>query len=91
MALETLDAKLKKLNLMGGHIAPKCAELFQHLIKQSQEQAVEGVLIAQDFTRLETKIKHLENKQPLSYEQFRNLLLIFWAGVFLALGMALYG
>lgn len=41
---------------------------------------------------LKGRIRELEKKHPpLTYEQFRNLLLIFWAGVLLVLGMVMYG
>lgn len=91
MGVNTLDAKVKVLKLIGGKIAPKSAELFEHLIKQSQMQAIEGKLIAEDFTKLQARVNGLEKKQTLSYKEFRNLLLIFWAGVLLAVGLVMYG
>lgn len=86
-----IDAKLKKLRLMGGKIAPLTEEVLTHLVEQSRMQAIEGKLIADEFTELQARINGLESKQPLTYKEFRNLLLIFWAGVLLALGLAMYG
>jgi hypothetical protein len=52
MAVNTIDAKIKRLNNMGGYIAPRTAEILKHLVEQSQMQAVENVLLAQDLEKL---------------------------------------
>jgi hypothetical protein len=56
MALNTIDAKIKRLNNMGGYIAPRTAEILTHLVQQSQMQAAESTLTAIEYTELKEQV-----------------------------------
>jgi hypothetical protein len=61
MALNTIDAKIKRLNNMGGYIAPRTAEVLKHLVEQSQMQAAEGCAMAMNFTDLQQQIYDIKS------------------------------
>ncbi len=93
MAVNTIDAELKKLNIIGGHIAPKAARILTHLVKQSREQAVEGMLIAQDYTKLNEKHKALEKDlKELKNDNrlFFGVIVTAWLAVAIMLGLVAY-
>ena len=59
---------------------------------QTGMQAAEGVLMAMDFTELQTRMSKMEKKHPpFSYKQFRNGLLITWGIVITIIAGGLYG
>lgn len=97
MAVNTIDAKIKRLNNMGGYIAPRTAEILKHLVEQSQMQAAENVLVAMDYTKLEAEMNRQNERLKKDLKTLQNdnriyflVIISMWLAAISALGVTVY-
>lgn len=97
MALNTIDAKIKRLNNMGGYIAPRTAEVLRHLVEQSQMQAAESTLAAIEHTELKEEVSRQNKRLEKDLKELKNdnriyfaVIVSMWLVLIIGLGVA-YG